>query len=77
MLNFSHTLIVLSLLFVFVASERCFQFLVKVTLCEWVKNPYIIKCTLPPLPKTTSTDIQTSASSDEFALLVRTSPVKI
>ena len=60
MLDFNNSLVVVSLFLVLIARESRVKFLVKVTLCEWVKIPDIKKCTLLPLPKTTRADIQTS-----------------
>ena len=60
MLDLNNSLVVVSLFLVLIARESRVEFLVKVTLCKRVKNPDIKKCTLPSLPKTARTDIQTS-----------------
>ena len=60
MLDFNNSLVVVSLFLIPIARESRVKFLVKVTLCKRVENPDIKKCTLPPLPKTARTGIQTS-----------------
>ena len=76
MLDFNNSLVVPSLFLVLIARESRVKFLFQVALCEKVKNPDIknARCPLCQKPRALTS---TQASSEELALLVKTSPVKV
>ena len=61
----SHSLIVGPSFFLFVSSVACCHWERMIGMCEWIKNPYVEKCTLSIVsPETLRLDVETCSFFD-------------